>query len=163
MIYLTQWKHRLTYEEINNLFPELIPEIVNNEFIGFILVKSSEKGDLAIGKNGTYYLDTGKIDGENPLEGFGDNIAQHLKRSSSFDHTPDILVNSFYDSENDEICAFEELVGSHGGAGGSQSQPFILYPSEWNITDEEIIGAESIYNILKEQLNILKGSSDNDK
>ena len=32
-----------------------------------------------------------------------------------------------------------------------------------HITDEEIIGAESIYNILKEQLNILKGSSDNDK
>ncbi|MBE6492108.1 MAG: phage holin family protein [Methanobrevibacter sp.] len=163
MIYLTQWHHRLTYEEINELFPELISEIVKNKYIGFILVRSSERGDLAIGKNGTYYLDTNEIEGENPLEGFGDNIAQHLKRNSSFKYSPDILVNSFYDSENDEVCAFEELVGSHGGAGGSQSEPFILYPSSWKVPDEDIIGAESIYKILKENIKILKESGNDDK
>ena len=163
MIYLTQWSHRLTYEEINNLFPELIRGIVDNEYIGFILVKSSEKGDLAIGKNGIYYLDTGKIEGKNPLEGFGDHIAQHLKRTSSFKHTPDILVNSFYDAEADEVCAFEELVGSHGGVGGSQSKPFILYPSSWDVPDEEIIGAENIYKILKTNLKSLKESAKDDK
>ena len=156
MIYLTQWNHRLTYEELNNLFPELIPEIIKNEYVGFILVRSSENGDLAIGKDGIYYLDSGKIEGSNPLEGFGDNIVRHLKRNSSFKYTPDILVNSFYDDENDEVCAFEELVGSHGGAGGSQSKPFILYPSSWNVPDEEIIGAENIYKILKENSEKLK-------
>ena len=156
MIYLTQWSQRLTYEELNNYFPELIPGIINNEYVGFILVKSQEHGDLAIGKNGTYYLDSGEIDGENPLEGFGDNIARHLKRTSSFEHTPDILVNSFYDAEADEVCAFEELVGSHGGAGGDQSKPFILYPSSWNVSDDDIIGAENIYKLLKENLAELK-------
>ena len=156
MIYLTQWSQRLTYEELNNYFPELIPGIINNEYVGFILVKSQEHGDLAIGKNGTYYLDTDEIEGENPLEGFGDNIARHLKRTSSFEHTPDILVNSFYDKEADEVCAFEELVGSHGGAGGDQSKPFILYPSSWNVSDDEIIGAENIYKLLKENLAELK-------
>ena len=156
MIYLTQWSQRLTYEEMNSYFPELIPGIVENEYVGFILVKSQEHGDLAIGKNGTYFLDSDKIEGENPLEGFGDHIAQHLKRTSSFEHTPDILVNSFYDKEADEVCAFEELVGSHGGAGGDQSKPFILYPSSWNIGDDEIIGAENIYKLLKENLAELK-------
>lgn len=155
MIYLTQWSHRLTYEEIESLFPEFIPSIIKNEYIGFIVVKSKE-GDLAIGKNGIYNLDTNEITGENPLEDFGDNIAQHLKRNSSFRHTPDILVNSFYDSENDEVCAFEELVGSHGGAGGSQSQPFILYPSDWDVPDEDIIGSENIYKLLKKNLEKLK-------
>ena len=156
MIYLTQWSQRLTYEELNNYFPELIPGIINNEYVGFILVKSQEHGDLAIGKNGTYYLDSGEIEGENPLEGFGDNIVRHLKRTSSFEHTPDILVNSFYDKEADEVCAFEELVGSHGGTGGDQSKPFILYPSSWNVSDAEIIGAENIYKLLKENLAELK-------
>ncbi|MBR2556853.1 MAG: phage holin family protein [Methanobrevibacter sp.] len=156
MIYLTQWSQRLTYEELNSYFPELIPGIINNEYVGFILVKSQEHGDLAIGKNGTYFLDSGEIEGENPLEGFGDNIVRHLKRTSSFEHTPDILVNSFYDKEADEVCAFEELVGSHGGAGGDQSKPFILYPSTWNVSDEEIIGAENIYKLLKENLAELK-------
>ena len=156
MIYLTQWSQRLTYEEINSYFPELIPGIINNEYVGFILVKSRKHGDLAIGKNGTYYLDSDKIDGENPLEGFGDNIVRHLKRTSSFEHTPDILVNSFYDKDADEVCAFEELVGSHGGVGGDQSKPFILYPSSWNVSDEDIIGAENIYKLLKENLAELK-------
>ena len=156
MIYLTQWSQRLTYEELNSYFPELIPGIINNEYVGFILVNSKEHGDLAIGKNGTYYLDSDKIEGENPLEGFGDNIVRHLKRTSSFEHTPDILVNSFYDEKADEVCAFEELVGSHGGVGGDQSRPFILYPSCWNVSDDEIIGAESIYELLKENLAELK-------
>jgi uncharacterized membrane protein YvlD (DUF360 family) len=156
MIYLTRWSHRLTYEEIKKMVPELISGIVNNEYVGFIVVRSSQKGDMAIGKNGTYYLDSDEIEGENPLEGFGDNIVQHLKRNSSFKYTPDILVNSFYDGENDEVCAFEELVGSHGGVGGSQSEPFILYPSEWNVPDEEIVGAENIYMILKTNLGNLK-------
>ena len=156
MIYLTQWSHRMTYEEIQKFFPDLIPGIVDNEYIGFLVVRSSEKGDMAIGKNGTYYLDSDEIEGENPLEGFGKNIARHLKRNSSFKYTPDILVNSFYDGENDEVCAFEELVGSHGGAGGSQSEPFILYPSDWKIDDGEIVGAESIYRILKDNLKELK-------
>jgi len=156
MIYLTQWNYRLTYEEIQKFFPELIPGIINNEYIGFIVVKSSEKGNMVIGKNGTYYLDTDEIVGENPLEGFGKNIARHVKRNVSFKYTPDLLVNSFYDEEKDEVCAFEELVGSHGGAGGSQSRPFILYPNTWNISDEEIVGAESIYRILKDNLKKLK-------
>lgn len=156
MIYLTQWSQRLTYEELNSYFPELIPGIINNEYVGFILVNSAEHGDLAIGKNGTYYLDSGKIDGENPLIGFGDNIVRHLKRTSSFEHTQDILVNSFYDEKADEVCAFEELVGSHGGVGGDQSKPFILYPSSWNVSDDDIIGAESVYKLLKENLEELK-------
>ena len=156
MIYFTQWSQRLTYEELNKYFPDLIHGIINNEYVGFILVKSQEHGDLAIGKNGTYFLDSGEIEGENPLEGFGDNIVMHLKRTSSFEHTPDILVNSFYDEEADEVCAFEELVGSHGGAGGDQSKPFILYPSSWNVSDDEIIGAENIYKLLKENLAELK-------
>ncbi len=156
MIYLTQWSQRLTYEELNSYFPELIPGIIGNEYVGFILVKSQEHGDLAIGKNGIYFLDSGKIEGENPLEGFGDNIVRHLKRTSSFEHTPDILVNSFYDEKADEVCAFEELVGSHGGVGGEQSQPFILHPSTWNVSDEEIVGAENIYRLLKENLAELK-------
>ncbi len=163
MIYLTQWSERLTYEEMNEFFPDLIPGIINNEYIGFIVVRSSQHGDMAIGKNGIYYLDSDEIEGENPLEGFGKNIARHIRRNSSFKYTPDILVNSFYDHEKDEVCAFEELVGSHGGAGGSQTEPFILYPSDWNISSDEIVGAESIYKILKGNLKKLKEDSIDDK
>ena len=156
MIYLTQWPHRLTYEEITSKFPNLLPGIVDNEYVGFVLVRSKEKGDMAIGLDGTYYLDSNEIEGKNPLECYGKNVVRHLKRNSNFDHTPDILVISFYDSVANEVCAFEELVGSHGGVGGEQSKPFILYPSSWDVSSDDIIGAESIYNILKTNSKNLK-------
>ena len=38
------------------------------------------------------------------------------------------MVGSFYDPELDEGCAFEELISFHGGLGGPQTRPFILYP-----------------------------------
>lgn len=161
LIYLTQWDYRLTYEELMDLFPNLISSILDNEYIGFIVVHSKEHGDLVLGKNGKYFLDIDEIEGENPLKDFEENAAEKIKRHCSFNHLPDILVNSFYDSERDEVCAFEELVGSHGGIGGSQSEPFILYPSTWKVSDEEIVGAESIYSILKENLQLLKNNGNN--
>ena len=154
LIYLTQWSQRLNYEEIVMLFPDLIPGLVNHSGIGFILVNSLSNGGMVIGQNGIYYLDSGKIVGENPLENFGKNAAKHIKRHNDFKNMPDILVNSFYDPETDEICAFEELIGSHGGLGGNQSKPFILYPSEWK-DPGELIGAESIYKFLKREIENL--------
>lgn len=136
------------------LFPELIPGLVNHSGIGFILVNSISNGGMVIGQNGIYYLDNDEIVGENPLEEFGVNAAKHLKRNNSFDNMPDILVNSFYDSKTDEVCAFEELIGSHGGLGGNQTKPFILYPSQWQ-DPGELIGAESIYKFLKKEIENL--------
>ena len=154
LIYLTQWKERLNYEEIVMLFPELIPGLVNHEGIGFILVNSITNGGMVIGKNGIYYLERNEIVGENPLDDFGENAAMHLKRQNGFKNMPDILVNSFYDEKTDEVCAFEELIGSHGGIGGNQSKPFILYPSNWP-NPGELVGAESIYKFLKREIESL--------
>ena len=154
LIYLTQWSERLNYEEIVMLFPELIPGLVKHSGIGFILVNSIANGGMVIGQNGIYYLDSNKIVGENPLKDFGKNAARHLKRQNSFKNMPDIMVNSFYDAKNDEVCAFEELIGSHGGLGGNQTKPFILYPSQWN-DPGELIGAESIYYFLKKEIENL--------
>ena len=155
LIYLTQWRQRLTYEEIVMLFPDLIPGLVKHSGIGFILVNSITNGGMAIGKNGIYYLDSDEIIGENPLESFGKNASIHLKRQNSFKHMPDILVNSFYDEKYDEVCAFEELIGSHGGLGGNQTKPFILYPSEWE-DPGELIGAASIYKFMSDRIKSLK-------
>lgn len=155
LIYLTQWKERLSYEEIVMLFPDLIPGLVKHSGIGFVLVDSITNGGMVIGQDGIYYLENDKIDGQNPLKDFGKNAARHLKRENSFKNMPDILVNSFYDSKNNEVCAFEELIGSHGGLGGDQSKPFILYPREWG-NPGDLIGAESIYKFLKNKIENLK-------
>ncbi|MGO9386959.1 MAG: phage holin family protein [Methanobacterium sp.] len=153
LIYLTELKNRLSYEAINELYPDLIPGIVQHEGVGFIMVHSSKYGPLAIGGEGIHYLRDNTVEGKDPLVNFGSMAVEHLIRNNSFEHIPDILVNSFYDSEKEEVAAFEELVGSHGGLGGEQSYPFLMYPVEWDLNNEEIIGAEELHRILKNKLN----------
>ena len=57
-------------------------------------------------------------------------------------------INSSYDAELEEVAAFEELVGSHGGFGGPQTRPFLLAPVELEFTDEPIVGAPAVYRQL---------------
>ena len=59
------------------------------------------------------------------------------------------MVNSMHDPTTDEVAAFEELVGSHGGLGGNQSIPFLLYPAEFELDDKKLVGAASVHSILK--------------
>ena len=42
------------------------------------------------------------------------------------------------------IC-FENQVASHGGLGGPQDYPFIMYPGELNLDLEEVTNAKDLY------------------
>jgi putative membrane protein len=159
LISFTQWPERMTMEEINEAFPAVLPGLTQHEGVGFVMVRSDEYGPVVIGAKGMYFLADDRIEGQNPLEGFGTNAADHLRRTDSFPNCPDILVNSFYDPEKNEGCAYEELIGFHGGMGGMQTQPFILHPVELK-TNGELVGAASIYRLCKGWLNELHGSSD---
>jgi hypothetical protein len=76
-------------------------------------------------------------------------VIQHLRRTDSFPDVPDVLVNSMYDPRTGEVAAFEELVGSHGGLGGYQTQPFLLYPAWLEAPSSQIVGAAGVYAVLK--------------
>ena len=80
LVYFTDWKERMSYEQINAAFPKLIPGMVSHEGIGFIMVRSEENGAMVIGEEGVYYLEDDRIEGVNPLENFGPRAAQHLRR-----------------------------------------------------------------------------------
>lgn len=151
MVYLTDYIDRLSFEQITVLYPNLIPGLAKHEGIGFILINSEEYGPLVIGNNGTYYLNEDRFEGENPLAHFGPNAAEHIRRTNGFKYTPDILVISLFDPEKNEVAAFEELVGSHGGIGGEQSFPFILHPAEWDLGDD-LVGAEKVYMAFKAEI-----------
>jgi len=152
LIYFTDWSERMSYEQINEAFPNIVSGLAKHEGIGFVLVHSEEYGPMAIGGNSKHYLADGRVDGEDPLANFPHNAAAHLRRTDSFPHVADIMVNSFYDPELGEVAAFEELVGSHGGLGGDQTKPFLLYPAEWDI-DDDIVGAAALHVQLKHWLN----------
>ena len=121
---------RVSLERIEALYPRLIPTLREHPGIGFVLVRSEREGAMAIGAGGTHFLDDDRVEGEDPLAPFGPNAADHLRRTDSFPHCADLMLNSTYWPEFGEVAAFEELVGSHGGMGGTQSFPFVLHPAE---------------------------------
>src|SRR2546427_253012 len=112
---------------------------------GLALVGSARHGALAMGNAGVQSLDRGGVEGVDPLALFGVNAARHVKRTDGFAHVADLMVNSAYDPETDEVFAFEEMVGSHGGLGGPQSFPFALVPRTWSTPCQAIVGAEALH------------------
>jgi uncharacterized membrane protein YvlD (DUF360 family) len=140
---------RVTLERLNELHPRLLPALRDHPGIGFVHVRSERYGALAIGRHGTNFLDEARVEGEDPLAPYGPHAVHHVRRTDSFPHCPDVLVNSSYWEEADEVAAFEELVGSHGGMGGGQSFPFVLFPAELDWPDEPVIGAERVHRIFR--------------
>ena len=143
---------RVTLERIQLRHPKLIAALRAHPGIGFVLVRSEQHGAVVMGADGVNYLDEERLEGTDPLAPFGADAARHVKRTDGFAHCPDIVVNSTYWQDLDEVAAFEELVGSHGGLGGTQSYPFLLHPLELELPREEVIGAEHVHRHLRRWL-----------
>jgi uncharacterized membrane protein YvlD (DUF360 family) len=148
LISLPEQDHRMSLDEINSRYPELIDTLVNHPGIGFVMVRGDD-GPVALDAEGTHRLRDGAITGSDPLRDFGSNAADHLRRTDGFPHCPDILVNCMYDPDVNEVAPFEEFMGSHGGLGGWQSHPFALVPASWSEVSAPIVGVEAMHHALR--------------
>jgi uncharacterized membrane protein YvlD (DUF360 family) len=157
LVYLMAEKRRLTFEELNERHPRLIPALREHEHIGWILVHSSEHGPMVLGRGGIRYLAEERLEGDDPLAHFSPTASQHLLRTDGFGYVADIMVGSFYDPAIEEGCAFEELISFHGGLGGPQTRPFILAPVELPLPEGQIIGAAQVHDLLRGWRKTLQG------
>ncbi|MDQ0790330.1 alkaline phosphatase family protein [Streptomyces sp. B3I8] len=144
--------HRMSKEEIDRRHPALLSTLANHPGIGFLLVRSEEHGGVVLAAHGVEVPVDGLSDAHpGPLADFGPGAADAVRRTHSFPHTADIMVNSWYDPADGEVLAFEEQIGSHGGLGGAQGRPFLLSPLELAPPVEdgaELVGAEAVHRVL---------------
>jgi uncharacterized membrane protein YvlD (DUF360 family) len=152
LVYLPRSPERLTREQIDAAHPELIDTLSAHPGIGFVMVRSADRGTLVIGAAGHRRLDDDTVEGEDPLADFDPTTADHLRRHDSFPHCPDLLVNSMYDPQTDEVAPFEEFMGSHGGLGGPQTKPFAVIPIDWQEPATPIVGVEAMHEALRDWL-----------
>ena len=149
LIYLTEQAGRMSLEDIGERYPRLIPALIAHPGVGFILVRSDEDGPVVIGRDGLQVLRTQTVVGQDPLEPFGPSGRWQVLRTDSFPHCADIMVNSMWDPQTEEVAAFEHLVGSHGGLGGEQTHPFVLYPSGLPAPAGPIRGADQLHQVFR--------------
>ncbi|MET8677396.1 phage holin family protein [Streptomyces sp. NPDC004647] len=155
---------RVSREDIDARNPALLRTLAEHPGVGFVLVRSVEHGPVVLGADGAELrLETGELVGEgaeNPLACLGPEAEGTVRRSASFPHAADIMVNSAYDPATGEVYAFEEQIGSHGGLGGDQARPFLLWPVELTppvADDVELAGAEQVHEVLRRWLHEASG------
>ena len=152
LVFLPGEPRRLTREQIDARYPELIDGLVRNPEIGFVLVARESGGSVVLGPAGSRALSDGHVEGEDPLAPFGPSALEQVREVDAYATVADLMVNSRYDADLDEVAAFEDQVGSHGGLGGPQSHPFLLHPVELSRPPERIFSSVAVHRVLKSWL-----------
>ena len=147
-VYLTGIPGRATWEQLGAAHPGLVEALASHPGIGLVLVRSDQFGPVVLGGRGVRHLAAGRVIGADPLEPFGSVADASLRRMDGFRNVGDLVVISSLDPGTGEVASFEELVGSHGGLGGPQTEAFVLYPSRFAAPVGPIIGAPALHDVL---------------
>jgi uncharacterized membrane protein YvlD (DUF360 family) len=145
---------RLTLEELDARWPDLVPGLARHPGIGFVAALSAD-GPVAIGAAGRHHLATGLVEGIDPLIPFGAHAPAMLLSASLMKQAPDLYVNSGVDPDTLDVAAFEPLVGCHGGLGGWQDRGFVMAPPDLLQPTSPIVGAEQLHRHLVDILETL--------
>jgi hypothetical protein len=162
MVYLTDQPDRLTLDELLVRHPELVPGLATHPGIGLVVVQTVDHGPVAIGPAGSHRLVDGTVDGLDPLLPYGPHAARDLLAHQRLRDVGDLVVISAYDPVIEEVAAFEELVGSHGGLGGWQTEAVLIYPSRFTVRQSEMVGPDAVHRELVgwlEQLGLRDGGA----
>jgi hypothetical protein len=89
------------------------------------------------------------VDGKDPLEPFGSRAVEQVSEVDGYRTVADLMVNSRYDPDLEEVAAFEDQVSSHGGLGGPQTHPFLLFPADLTPPPEPIFTSPAMHKVLK--------------
>ena len=147
-VYFTGLPGRASWEAIDGAHPGLVTALASHPGVGLVLVRSERSGAVVLGGAGVCHLDDGRVEGQDPLERFGPLATPSLRRLDGLAHVGDLAVISMLDPDTLEVAAFEELVGSHGGLGGAQTEAFVVYPGDFAAPPAAIVGAPALHEVL---------------
>jgi hypothetical protein len=148
LVWFPRLAGRVPVEELNRHFPALVPGLLAEPGVAFVIVASA-RGPLALGPDGVRVLLEGVVEGRDPLAPFGPRAAADMARVAVLDLCPDLYVHSTLDPRTDDVHAFEELVGCHGGLGGWQNEAVLVHPADWpldaDLLDHRVDGEALLY------------------
>ena len=133
-IYFDLYPRRITQNELEAAYPGLIEALVQHDGIGVVVVADEASVPVVLGKNGQRNLHTNEVTGDDPLKMYGDPDfrAAQVRRVADFPHVGDIMVLGTVYADG-TVAAMEELIGSHGGLGGEQTDAFLLHPNDMDV------------------------------
>jgi hypothetical protein len=135
-VYFDLYPRKIKLSELEAAYPGLVDALVGHEGIGFVVSYGDDGVPIVMGDGGVRNLHTGEVVGQDPLEPYGDvNLrAEQVRRVADFPHAGDLMVNSTLYPDG-TVAAMEELVGSHGGMGGEQTDAFIFHAPDMQVPE----------------------------
>ena len=141
-LYLTDEPGRATLETIDARYPQLVAGLAAHPQVGLVAVRRDDEKLLVVGAEGWRLLDTDEGEGRDPMLPFGPDAAADLTALDQRDHVGDLVLLGHYDRGLGEVVAFEELVGSHGGLGGDQTEALLVHPATWVVPPHHLGGLD---------------------
>ncbi len=130
-VYFNLAPQQLDLSEVVWLYPQLIAQLIEHPGLGLIVGREGDQTVL-MGKRGLRILadEMQETQGADPLCGLDDpdRSASELAQLAGYPHSGDLILLGAWDS-NGRVVTFEDQLGTHGGVGGPQERPFIIYPS----------------------------------
>jgi len=147
-VYFTSQPDRMTDIAIEKRFPRLIEGLARHPGIGALIVRSASGTPLVVGPQGRLDLAAAHREDPDPLGAYGPRAAENLLHLDGLSNVGDLILLGAVDRVSDEVTGFEELIGSHGGLGGWQTEPFILCPASLELAQDPLLGAPAVYGQL---------------
>ncbi len=129
-VYFNVSRRPMDLDEVALLYPHLLPRLLEQPGIGWIVGRQGEQV-VVMNKEGTLTLGHGEyVEGSHPLAGLPEPgfVAHQLRRLTSYPHSGDLILLGAW--EAGRVVSFEDQAAGHGGLGGPQGYPFIVYPAE---------------------------------
>jgi uncharacterized membrane protein YvlD (DUF360 family) len=155
MVYFTAFPDRMTREQLDAAYPGLVGALVAHPGVGFLTLRTDRHGTVVLGRAGARYLEEDRVEGVDPLAAFGPSAAREVARHAALAHVGDLVLNSPLDPGTEEVAAYEELVGNHGGLGGWQTQAVLVHPTAWPVDGAPLCGADAVHRQLVSWLRLV--------
>lgn len=153
-VYFNVSNRRLNLSDVALLYPSLLTRLIEHPGIGLVVGREGDE-TVMMGRYGTITKNVGsnRIQGSNPLTGLANPAEQaaRIDQVASFPRSGDLMLLGAWN--NGTVVAFEDQIGTHGGLGGPQEKPFILYPAEIEWPDGAINSPCHLYPIFTRYLD----------
>ncbi len=159
-VYFDLFDRKIKLSELEAVYPGMVDAIVAHEGIGLVVGYTDDGEPIALGKGGSHNLVTDEVVGEDPILPYAQETGHgaatvekrvwQLRRVMEFPSAGDLwLISSVY--EDGTVAALEELIGSHGGVGGEQTDAFIFHPSDMEVPETR--NSIDVFHILDKHRN----------
>ena len=152
-VYFNVSEQRLNLSEVALIYPVLLNRLIEHPGIGAVVGREGDE-TVMTSRQGTLTIhgERERLRGDHPLTGLSDlpyQVAQ-IDYVASFPHSGDLMLLGAWDGV--EVVTFEDQIGTHGGVGGPQEKPFVLYPGETEWPGDAIKDSRDLYAVFARYL-----------